>query len=1232
MNYISPCNHPESQLTASTIETMIDKSIELGLNYFAITDIGYMSAVLKGYMYGKKKDHKIIPGVEIFFKDNNCPIIKNTPSEKIKYFRLIVHAKDQKAYQKLVLMCSNFDNIITIKDYKYPLFTWKNLEEISKENVTVCTSNIECMITKHLLVGRPDIALAYYKKLKELFGNNLYLSIFPFKVNQYWDTVVEIDLGNKIVHIPPNDRVETDHYNMAKAIELTRNYSKHKELLYVYLNKIRYKVLPEYNSIKSAKLVNTFQNLPSGDAQIRANRFIIALSKHFNDGDRVLINNYSFYATEADKCVQDMKLGEENRISYHQHMRSTEEVIEYLIELGLNKDEIDKLVINSHNWANNFKDLELHYEYKLPDCGPNPEQQMIEIIKKNGRMKWDDPRYVKQFREEYELLVNNGKINLVPYFLPIVDINNYYNKNNKLVGVGRGSSSGFLLSYLMGITHIDPIKYDLSSARFLTLDRIQQGNLPDIDFDVQDRELLVGKDGNSGYFKEKYGNKFAQISTRTLLRIKSAILDVNRFVNNGTVEESVAKLSKSLPNTPQGLSDKDYIFGYEDSDGNHTPGLIETNEDLQKYATERPKEWDIVKKTLSLPRQCSRHASAWVLSNEPIENTIPIFSVGETNRVTQTEAKQCEYAGLIKYDFLVISVLEDINLCLKYINEHNKQEFETGYFLHNNKKTYIWDLPEEKSVFKMLWEGKTETIFQLNTTSVTPFIMQIKPKSIADCSAIEALVRPGALGFIDSKTGRNMAEEYVYRSNGTSKGEISILDELIPETYSIIVYQEQISKIAKELGQMNVIDSENVRIAMGKKKIKLMNELKPKFIEGALKKVDLETAEKVWSMMVTFAKYGFNKCLSGDTVLLRNKCGNRSLTIAEMYKAKNDIEWSKKHGKESVGKKYRKYGYGKAFSKKGDRLYHNNIVDIRYEGNKPVYKITTNNGSYIKGTKNHKFPTPNGETLLENLKIGDELYVNGGYEQEDTAYRYGGNNYPKQGEKGFQHKTNSSYSLYESNSNELKKNNECQICNCDLSKKRKEIHHKDNNHGNQEKSNLLLVCAGCHKKEHYKLGRTKQGEKGLLCLTSIITNIEYCGIGEVYDIEMETPYHNFVVDSGIVTCNSHSTAYATTSYACAFLKHNYPLEWWAAILSNADDKEINEVLCVYVKDMLLPPDINLSNEQMVIDYSQNKIRNKLSVIAGLGDKTNEKLIKNRPYIDIQDFVNKMFAARLWLKN
>lgn len=483
--------------------------------------------------------------------------------------------------------------------------------------------------------------------------------------------------------------------------------------------------------------------------------------------------------------------------------------------------------------------------------------------------------------------------------------------------------------------------------------------------DFPDREMLVSEDG---FLETYYKDRWAQISTRSLMRLKSSIRDVNRF-KKGKVEEQIETLAKSIEATPQGVSDNDFVFGYEDSDGAHVPGLLEKDENLKKYTEERPEEWEIVKKTLGIPRQNGRHASAFVISDIPIFNVVPLMKVSDTENVTQYEAKEVEAAGLIKYDFLVVKCLNDIELAIKkinkeyYYNNDNVGNLKPGYFFHKGNLVDIWDLPEESEVFAMLGEGKTETVFQLNTVSVTPYVQKIQPKTVEECAVVTSLVRPGPLDFIDEKTGRNMAEEYIERVNGRSKGDIQILNDLLPETHGVFVFQEQITKLVKQMAGWDDEKAEDVRIAVGKKQLKMIMELKPQFIESSVKNgIQEDIAQNVWAMIETFGRYGFNK--------------------------------------------------------------------------------------------------------------------------------------------------------------------------------------------------------------------------------------------------------------------SHAVAYAMIAYACAYLKYHYPLEWWAAVLSNADDKEIKEVLWPHVKGVLSPPDINKSNEEMIIDYDSGTIRNKLSILKGLGPKVANRITENRPYNNIQHFVEK----------
>ena len=170
--------------------------------------------------------------------------------------------------------------------------------------------------------------------------------------------------------------------------------------------------------------------------------------------------------------------------------------------------------------------------------------------------------------------------------------------------------------------------------------------------------------------------------------------------------------------------------------------------------------------SFSLSSGFKAHNCAFLIADAPIEDIVPITEVGGVNRVTAPEAKQCEWAGLIKYDFLIVKGVKTNRICLDYINEKNKSDIETGYFMHEGKKTFVWDLPNDPETYKMLHEGKTETVFQFNTATATPLVIDIKPENIIDLATITSLGRPGPLDFKDERTGRNMATEFGFRKRG----------------------------------------------------------------------------------------------------------------------------------------------------------------------------------------------------------------------------------------------------------------------------------------------------------------------------------------------------------------------------------------------------------------------------------------------------------------------------------
>jgi len=964
MNFlVSPHTHPESPISGSTVESMIDRAVELGRTHFAYTDPAYMTSLFRAYEYSKKYDGKpdkngnptpklgFIAGLEIFFKDKNCEIVKKTKAEKAAYFKLTLYAQNQDQF-KVLSKLSSKERKDTIMHYgePYPVWGWDDLKECANAGLIACSSDVHDMVSKHILTGTPELGEKILLKLKAMFGENYYIVLVGNEVTHTWVNLVEFELENgKKDVVFANTRVSTNAARYAQAKELVENPNKHR-LLKSYQRNYANISFPEPGiKILNAKAHNGFLRFPEGDVQLKANKFLYALAKRH--GVRVLYSDYAFYATPEDKAVQDVRLSQDD-IKEHtkRHMQTSEEAVANMRKIGLNDVEISKILEENNLWAKRFDNFSLKFEYRLPEVpeGKDPLKICMEIIKNTGRLK-NDPVYIERLKYEISVLAKNGKIDLTPYFLPIRDVLDFYNRSGRLTGPARGSAGGSLFMYLMGITNIDPIKYKLSFERFLSLNRILNGDMPDVDVDLVDREPLVGADGRSGYLFGRWGDKAAQISTRIQLRLKSAIRDVNRYLNGGTVDPEIEKLSKALPPPPQGVSDKDFVFGFEDSDGNHMAGLIEVNPDLQKYAAERPKEWELVQRCLGISRQNSKHASAFVISDVPISEIVPVFM----GNVTQYEAKGVEKCKLIKYDFLVVNQLKDIEGCINRINKKNGSKLKTGHFIHNGKELYVWDLPEEEEVFKSIWNGDTETIFQINTQSMIPFVMKIKPKSIVDLATILALVRPGPLDFVDPDTGLTMAEEYIERREGRGTIKLPELVELVPETYGVLVYQESVSLVAKEIGKMQPSDAEELRRVFSKKQKAKALAMKPLFMEGAVKTVGKEKAEMIWSQMETSSRYSFN-CLAGDQMIKTKNGLERLDKIAE-----NPSEYIVASFNEATGQvEYETPDFG------------------AYQGEKECWTVELSDGSIIKATPDHRFLS-NGEWLTLSEIVEKGLPIDG---------------------------------------------------------------------------------------------------------------------------------------------------------------------------------------------------------------------------------------------------------------
>jgi len=564
---------------------------------------------------------------------------------------------------------------------------------------------------------------------------------------------------------------------------------------------------------KSKLLKNESSELaPDGDLQKAVNKYMISLAKKYNDP--ILISVDSHFADPKDKLIQDAKLGNGlDTWKYYNsyHLMSSSEAANILMEtLDVSVDEIEEWIDNSYKWASLFDQFCIKTcedRWILPELSPEWKIQLKNSIDKYGRMDWSNKEMVNRLKYELDIITNNGKINLMGYFFNIEKVSNYCKENGILMNV-RGSAGGSLLLYLLGINATNPILYDLSFERFLTVGRIRANTLPDVDVDISDKDFIMK------FLQECFGDGFCQISTNIMLKLKSSIKDAERALR-GCVSAETEKMCKKLPNSPQGVNERDWALGYENDDGEYIPGLWDTNEGLKSWADTHIDVWGSAKLMLDIQRQKSVHACGAVIADRPIQEYCPVVTVVSNKKKTKVTGycpKSVELAGLVKYDFLGVNTLKDIEIALRSIKDRHGLDIDP------------WHLPNDDDVFDDFCAGHTESVFQFNTSTVIPYLKKTRPRSISELAAITALCRPGTLDA-PSGDGRTLAELFVARCNGEEIKYIhQDLEPILKETMGIQLYQEQTLKIFMELAGYSYEQAETVRRGIGKKKEAVLKE------------------------------------------------------------------------------------------------------------------------------------------------------------------------------------------------------------------------------------------------------------------------------------------------------------------------------------------------------------------------------------------------------------------------
>lgn len=470
--------------------------------------------------------------------------------------------------------------------------------------------------------------------------------------------------------------------------------------------------------------------------------------------------------------------------------------------------------------------------FSLPEKSLDENEYLRQLVYQNAEQKYKEIK--PEIKERIELeLKTIEQMGFSGYFLIVADIINVALARGVVVGPGRGSAVGSIVSYLLGITYVDPIKYGLLFERFLNPERI---TMPDIDIDFDDE----GRKKVYEYIVEKYGaNKLAQIITFNRLGLKSAIRDVARVY--GIPISRADYLAKLIPDRP-GVTIQEAISESE-----------ELKEIYEKENKEEQKIIDYAIKLQGMVRQTSVHACGTIISREPLEDIVPLTRAKDSILpVTQYEGSYVEMCGLLKMDFLALKTLTIIRGVIDMVKERHGHDIILEDIRFDDQET-----------FKLFQRGDTVGVFQFESEGMQKWLIELKPNSIEDLIAMNALYRPGPKDFL---------QEYIDRKHNRKPIDYPhpLLENLLRETYGIMIYQEQIMESARILADFTLGEADILRRAMGKKKTQEMAQQRLKFIEGAKKLhgVSEKEAFEIFSKMEEFAKYGFNKSHSAAYSIL----------------------------------------------------------------------------------------------------------------------------------------------------------------------------------------------------------------------------------------------------------------------------------------------------------------------------------------------------------------------------
>ena len=812
----------------SSIKKLVDKAIGDGMKGMAITDHGDMFGIKEfhdicnGVNKQRKKDglepFKPIFGCEMYVARRGDMHLKETRDDQGGY-HLIVLAKNANGYKNLIKLVSNswVDGF-----YSRPRTDRHELEKYH-EDLIVCSACIAGEVPAKILKGDIAGAREAIEWHKRLWGDDYYLELQRHEVKD------------------PTIRANRDTFPLQQQA-----------------NKVLIELAKEYG----IKLVctNDAHFVDKENAEAHDHLLCLSTGKDLDDPTRMLYSKQEWFKTqqEMNDIFSDVP----------EAMANTVEILNKVETYSLDADPImpffpiPESFGTEAEWRQKFTEQQLYDEFTSDENGQNPlpPEEGEKKIKKLGgydkiyRIKFEADYLAKlayegaarrygnplskevddRIRFELHIMKTMG---FPGYFLIVQDfINSARDELGVMVGPGRGSAAGSVVAYCLGITKIDPLKYDLLFERFLNPDRI---SLPDIDTDFDD-------DGRGKVLKwvmDKYGHEnCAHIITYATMATKNSIKDVAR-VEKLPLADSNA-LCKAIPDRLPDVDGKTPKM-------NLTNAIKAVRELQEAEASPNPQMANTIKYAKMLEgtvRGTGIHACGFIICRDPISDHVPVSTAddpdfkGTKTNCTQYDGHVIESTGLIKMDFLGLKTLSELKEACANIKRTRGIDVDLDTIPIDDPKTY-----------ELYQKGQTIGTFQFESAGMQKYLRELHPTVFEDLIAMNALYRPGPMDYIPSFIARKNGREEI-------KYDIDCMEKYLKDTYGITVYQEQVMLLSRQLADFTRGESDALRKAMGKKKKDIVDAMKPKFIDGGVKNGhDPKILEKIWADWEKFASYAFNK-------------------------------------------------------------------------------------------------------------------------------------------------------------------------------------------------------------------------------------------------------------------------------------------------------------------------------------------------------------------------------------